>query len=66
VVVGLHVCALKVADEGLLEILLAINHVSRQVVQPDPSGVSQVNGKELDDEEVVIHPAHLAHEAIVF
>jgi hypothetical protein len=34
-----HVCALEVAGEDLLEILLAINHVSMQVVKPGPSRV---------------------------
>jgi hypothetical protein len=38
-VAGSHVCALDVASEDLLEILLAINRVSRQVVEPDPSSV---------------------------
>jgi hypothetical protein len=35
------------------------------VIDPGPSGVSQLNGKELDDEEVIICPACPAHEAIV-
>jgi hypothetical protein len=64
-VVGLHVCALEVASEDLLEILLAINHVSRQVVQPSSSPIGQVNGEELDDEEVIIHPACPARDVLV-
>jgi hypothetical protein len=35
-----HIHALEVAGEDLLEILPTIDHVSRQVVQPDPSRVS--------------------------
>jgi hypothetical protein len=38
-VVGSHIHALEVAHEDLLEILPAIDHVSRQVVQPGPSHV---------------------------
>jgi hypothetical protein len=34
-----HICALEVASEDLLEILPAIDHVSRQVVHPVPSRV---------------------------
>jgi hypothetical protein len=41
----LHICALEVAAEDPLEILLAINCASRQVVEPGPSRVGQVNGE---------------------
>jgi hypothetical protein len=64
-VVGLHVCALEVTGEDLLEILLAINHVSRQVVEPGPGHVGQVNGEELDDEEIIVRPTRPTHEAVV-
>jgi hypothetical protein len=39
-VVGSHIHVLEVTREDLLEILPAIDHVSRQVVQPGPSLVS--------------------------
>jgi hypothetical protein len=38
-VAGSHICALEVADEDLLEILSAINHVSQQVVQSGPGHI---------------------------
>jgi hypothetical protein len=38
-VAQLHVRAMKVASEGLLQVLLAINHVSGQVVEPGPGCV---------------------------
>jgi hypothetical protein len=44
----------KVVSENLLEILPAINRVSRQVIKSGPGSVSQVNGEGLDDEEVII------------
>jgi hypothetical protein len=60
-----HVCALEVDGEDVLEILPTINHVSRQVVGSGPSRVGQVNGEELDDEDVIIRPTRHACEAIV-
>jgi hypothetical protein len=64
-VAGPHVCALKVACEDQLEILPTIDQVSRQVIEPDPGRIGQVNVEELDDEEVIICPACSAREAIV-
>jgi hypothetical protein len=64
-VAGPHVCALEVIGEDLLEILPAINRVSWQVVELVPSHVGQVNGEELDDEEIIIHPACPARKAVV-
>jgi hypothetical protein len=64
-VVGLHVCALEVTGEDLLEILPAINCVSLQVVQSGPSHVGQLNEEELDDEEVIICPTHPTCKAVV-
>jgi hypothetical protein len=60
-----HVRALEIAGEDLPEIVLAIDDVSRQMIQPGPGGVSQVDGEELDDEMVVVHPARLASKAVV-
>jgi hypothetical protein len=60
-----HVCALKVIGEDFLEILPTIDWVSRQVVEPSSGCVDQVNGEDLDDEKVVIHPTCPAHEAVV-
>jgi hypothetical protein len=60
-----HVCALEVVDEDLLEILPAINRLSRQVVKPGPSHVGQINGEELDNEEFIILCTHPACEAVV-
>jgi hypothetical protein len=56
---------LKVVGEDLLEILPTIDLVFGQVIEPSPGRVSQVNGEELDDEKVAIHPAYPAHEAVV-
>jgi hypothetical protein len=60
-----HIRALKVVGEDLLEILPAINQVSRQLVEPGPGHVGQVNGDKLDDEEVIILPTHPAYKAVV-
>jgi hypothetical protein len=60
-----HICALEVVGEDLLEILPAIDDVSRQMVQPGPRGISQVDGEEMDDKEVIVHSAHSTHEALI-
>jgi hypothetical protein len=60
-----HIRALKVVGEDVLEILPAINQVSRQLVEPGPGHVGQVNGDKLDDEEVIILPTHPAYKAVV-
>jgi hypothetical protein len=64
-VVRPHVCALEVTGEDLLEILPTINCISRQVVQPGPSHVGQVNEEELDDEEIIICPTRPIRKAVV-
>jgi hypothetical protein len=61
----MHVHALEIAGEDLSEILLAINDVSQQMIQPGPSSVGQIDGKELNDEKVVIRSAHLRSKAVV-
>jgi hypothetical protein len=60
-----YVCALKGAGEDLLEIHPGIDRISRQLIQPGPGRVSQVNREELDDEEIDIHPAYPTHKAVV-
>jgi hypothetical protein len=60
-----HVCAIKVADEDLLDILPGVDRVSGHVIKPGPIHVDQLNGEELVDEEVIIPPTSLACEAIV-
>jgi hypothetical protein len=35
------------------------------MIQPGPGRADQVNGEEVDDEKVIISPAHPAHEAVV-
>jgi uncharacterized protein (DUF3820 family) len=64
-IVRLHICALKVAGEELLKIFPTINRVSRQVIEPSSRCVNQVNGAELDDEEVIVYPARLTREVVV-
>jgi hypothetical protein len=60
-IVGLHICALKVLCEYLLEILPTID----RVIKPSLGRISQIDGEELDDEEVIIHPTRPAREAVV-
>jgi hypothetical protein len=60
-----HLHALEVASEDLSEILPAIDDVSRQMIQPGPGGISQVDWEELDDEEIIVHSTHFACEAII-
>jgi hypothetical protein len=61
----MHVCALKVASEDILETVPAIDDVSRQMIQLGPAEVGQVNREELDDEKFIICPACLASEVVV-
>jgi hypothetical protein len=61
-IAGPHVFTLKVAGEDLLMILPTIDRVSGQVIEPTSGCVGQVNGEELDDEEVIVRPIR---EAIV-
>jgi hypothetical protein len=35
------------------------------MIQPGPGRADQVNGEEVDDEKVIISPAHPTHEAVV-
>jgi hypothetical protein len=60
-----HVCALNVAGEDLLEIFPTIDRVSGQVNEPSSGCVGKVNGEELDDEKVIVHPARAACEAVL-
>jgi hypothetical protein len=60
-----HVGALEVASEYLMEILPTIDDVSWQMNQPSPYGINQVEREELHDEEVIVHSAHSAREAAV-
>jgi hypothetical protein len=53
------------SHQHLLEILPSIDRVSRQVIEPSSGHVGQVNGEELDDEEVIVHPTCPAREAMV-
>jgi hypothetical protein len=64
-VARMHVHALEIGGEDLPEVLPAIDNISRQMVEPGPGRVSQVDGEELDDEKVIIGPAHLASKAVV-
>jgi hypothetical protein len=43
-VAQLHVCALEVVSEDLLKILLVVNRVPGQVIEPGPGRVIQMNG----------------------
>jgi hypothetical protein len=60
-----YVCALNVAGEDLLEILPKIDQISGQVIEPRPGRVDQVNGEELDDEEVIICPAFPTRNVVI-
>jgi hypothetical protein len=64
-VAKMHVCAQEIAGEDLLEILPPIDNVSRQMIQLGPSRVTQVDGEELDDENVIIHPTCLTSKVVV-
>jgi hypothetical protein len=61
----LYVRALEVVTEDLPKILPAINRVPGQVVELGPGHVGQVNAKKLDDEEVIVGPAHLACKVVI-
>jgi hypothetical protein len=55
-----HVHTLEVAAEDLSEILPAIDSVSWQMIHPGPGGIGQLDGEELDDEEIMIHSTRSA------
>jgi hypothetical protein len=60
-----YIRAMKHAGVNLREILPAINQVPRQVVEPSPSRVSQVNGEKLDDEKVIIYPTYPTCKVVI-
>jgi hypothetical protein len=60
-----HVRALEVIDEDLSDILPAIDDVSRQMIQPDPGGIRQVDQEEMDDERVIIRSARVSCEVVI-
>jgi small neutral amino acid transporter SnatA (MarC family) len=64
-VFGLHICALEIAGKNLLEILLAIDRVSGQVIEPSSGRVSQIDGEKLNDKQVAICPARPSGEVVV-
>jgi hypothetical protein len=64
-VFGPHICVLEIAGKNLLEILLAIDRVSGQVIEPSSGRVSQIDGEKLNDKQVAICPARPAGEVVV-
>jgi hypothetical protein len=60
-----HACALKVAGDDLLEILPIIDWVFGQVIESISGHVGQVDGEELDDEELIVRPACPARYVVV-
>jgi hypothetical protein len=60
-----HICALEIAGKDLLEILPVIDRVSGQVIEPGSGRVGQVDGEELNDEEVAINLTCPTREAVV-
>jgi hypothetical protein len=64
-VVGLHVHTQEIAGKDLLKIFLAVDQVSGQVIKPGSGGVGQVDGEELNDEQVTICLACPPREAVV-
>jgi hypothetical protein len=64
-VAGPHICALEIAGQDLLEILPVIDRVSGQVIEPGSGRVGQVDGEELNDEEVAINLTCPTREAVV-
>jgi hypothetical protein len=61
----MHVCALEVVGEDLLEVIPSIDDVSWQMIQPGPSGISYIDWEELDGKEIVIRSARSTREAVV-
>jgi hypothetical protein len=61
----MHVCALEVVGEDLLEVIPSIDDVSWQMIQPDPSRISYIDWEELDGKEIVIRSARSTREAVV-
>jgi hypothetical protein len=57
--------SLEVAGEDLSEVILAINDVSWQIIQPDPRGICLVNWEELYDKKIIVCSARSAHKVVV-
>jgi hypothetical protein len=60
-----HVRALKVAGEGLDQVVLVGDLPRRQVLQPGLSGVEEEQGEVVDDKVVIVRSTQLAGQPIV-
>jgi hypothetical protein len=60
-----HVRALKVAGEGLNQVVPVGDLPQRQVLQPGSSGVGEEQGKVADDEVVIVRSTQLAGQSTV-
>jgi hypothetical protein len=56
---------LEIADKDLLEVFPAIDRISGQVIDLGSGHVGQVDGEELNDEQVAICPACPPCKAVV-
>jgi hypothetical protein len=64
-VAGPHVRTLEIAGKDLLEVFPAVDQVSWQVIEPSFGRVTQVDGEELNDEQVAIRPTCLARKTVI-
>lgn len=62
----MFVHALEITNESLLEVSPVVDDVARQVLEPCPCPLYEVNGQELDDQGIVLGSFHMAGEAVVF
>jgi hypothetical protein len=60
-----HVCTLEFSSEDYTKDVPAIDGVPRQVVQPGPSRFSQIDWKELHNEEIAVRTPRPTWEAVV-
>jgi hypothetical protein len=60
-----HVCALEVVGEGFDQIVLVGDLRRRQVLQLGSGDVGEEQGKDVDDEVVIVRPTQLAGQPVV-
>jgi len=49
-----HICALEVPDEDLDHVGPVVDHALREMLEPGPGRIGQVQWKVADDEEVIV------------
>ena len=62
----MHVCALKVLYEDVLEVCPRVDAIHEEMLEPCSGTFCEVEWQVLDDEEIIVHRACSIGEAKVF